>query len=66
MNQIDKILVIVSVAVIAILSIFKMPNPETIVTAVLSGLFGLVSGAAITHTHYKTEQKGKENDRQID
>jgi hypothetical protein len=57
MNQVDKILVILAVSAIAILSIFKMPNPETIVTAVLSGLFGLVSGAAITHTHYKTERK---------
>ena len=60
MNQVDKILVILAVSAIAILSIFKMPNPETIVTAVLSGLFGLVSGAAITHTHYKTE-RGKDD-----
>ena len=62
MNQIDKSLVIIAVSAIAILSIFKMESPETIVTAVLSGLFGLVSGAAITHTHYRTEKKN--DDRQ--
>lgn len=44
----DKILVIIAVTVICLVSMFVVATPENIIIAVLSGLFGLVSGAALT------------------
>jgi hypothetical protein len=43
-NMDDKDLVIISVTIIAIVSLFVMAEPATIITSVLSGLFGLATG----------------------
>lgn len=40
----DKDLVIVSVTTIAIISLFVLADPTTILTSILSGLFGLATG----------------------
>ena len=42
----DKELVIVAVTVIAVLAIFRMPESDTIITSVVSGLFGVAVGKA--------------------
>jgi hypothetical protein len=43
-NMDDKDLVIISVTVIAIVSLFVISEPATIVTAIVSGLFGIAVG----------------------
>lgn len=43
-NMDDKDLVIISVTIIAIVSLFVIAEPATIVTAIVSGLFGIATG----------------------
>ena len=43
-NMDDKDLVIISVTIIAIVSLFVIAEPATIVTAIVSGLFGIAVG----------------------
>ena len=43
-NMDDKDLVIMAVTVIAIVSLFVLADPTTIIASVLSGLFGLATG----------------------
>lgn len=43
----DKKLVILCATVIALFSIFGITDPETIVTAIVSGMFGVAVGKSI-------------------
>ncbi len=43
-NMDDKDLVIISVTVIAIVSLFVIADPVTIVSSIVSGLFGIAVG----------------------
>jgi len=43
----DKDLVIGAVTIIAIIAMFAISDPETIITAVVSGLFGIAVGRKI-------------------
>lgn len=43
-NMDDKDLVIISVTIIAIISMFVITDPITIVTSIVSGLFGIAVG----------------------
>ena len=43
-NMDDKDLVIISVTMIAIISMFVIADPITIVTSIVSGLFGIAVG----------------------
>ena len=53
----DKNLVIIAVTLICLVSMFVVTAPENIIIAVLSGLFGLVSGAVLTpHINDKKEK----------
>jgi len=40
----DKYLVISAVTIIACIAMFALTNPETIITATISGLFGIAVG----------------------
>lgn len=47
-NMDDKDLVIISVTVIGIISLFVLGDPTTILSSVISGLFGLATGRNIS------------------
>ncbi len=53
----DKALVIVSVTVIAVLVIFKIPDEAgNILNMILAGIFGLATGAAMRSSTRTTDQ----------
>lgn len=47
-NMDDKDLVIISVTVIAIVSLFVLADPTTIISSIVSGLFGVAVGRKAT------------------
>lgn len=47
-NMDDKDLVIISVTIIAIVSLFVLADPTTIISSIVSGLFGVAVGRKVT------------------
>ena len=43
----DKSLVIIAVTVLGLVSLFRLAEPEQVLTAVISGLFGVAVGKAV-------------------